>query len=376
MTLPPHDHPALEAVDELATVRAHIERLRNREAELCDEIRSFATQTGGMRVCGTSRDAVIEQRRPRRVDLGKLPKEVFLDPSLLIEQAETVVLIWPKTTAAAVPSALPAPVSHLDPALTDTPEARPSDGPVDVPPEQRADSMDFPEITDDLPQEQVFKTEEMDVGFGGLEETSDDRLIDDRLIEVSIASEPATTARGSVTPSPTEMRTIGAPVNEGDPIGDMLDLSDRFEAVDSPEDINVAAPDLPPFARDAPAPRPEEKITVTSEDPFGLKDAPQTPSSPTYLDVTADGAPECETPRDLRPTTHAHLQPMAGLHEEEIAQALADADAPLDPVTLSEALSEAQRLETEMDLQVELGKFDLSDDLPAAFATSRAISGG
>ena len=67
---------------------------------------------------------------------------------------------------------------------------------------------------------------------------------------------------------------------------------------------------------------------------------------------------------------------MAGLHEEEIAQALDDADTPLDPVTLSEALSEAQRLETQMDLQVELGKFDLSDDLPAAFSTSRAISGG
>jgi hypothetical protein len=393
MTLPPHDHSALEAVDELATVRAHIERLRNREAELCDEIRSFATQSGGLRVCGATRDAVIERRRPRRVDLGKLPKEVFLDPGLLLGQTETVVLIWPKSGLAAVPTALPASVSHADP--TDTPEARPFDGPVDVPPEQRAAPMDRPEITDALPQEQVSETEEMDVGFEGVEEIVDmivdmegapvtmptplhecATASDDRHIEFNIASEPATTAIGSVTPSPTEMRTIGAPMEEGDPIGDMLDLSDRFEEVDSPADVNVAAPDLPPLARDAHAPRREERITVASEDPFGLKGAPPTPSAATYLDVTADEAPECETPRDLRPTAHAHLQPMAGLHEEEIAQALDDADTPLDPVTLSEALSEAQRLETQMDLQVELGKFDLSDDLPAAFSTSRAISGG
>jgi len=354
MTLSPHDHPALEAVDELAEVRAHIERLREREAELCDEIRSFATQTGGMRVCGTSRDAVIEQRRPRRVDLGKLPKEVFLDPNLLIEQTETVVLIWPKTTSAAVPARLPASVADVDTA-------------------QIAEVADLHNAASDLPQGDVFETAHMSTELCGLDEITDIDGTPEPMPELDhdLAAAPDM----GLAPPTAEMRTIGAPLNEEDPIGDMLDLGARVNDIESGFSLDEVPSDPPPYASCDCAPQSDDVPMDTSDDPFGLKDAVPAQSASAPLEVDEAGAPECAAPRDLRPTAHAHLQPMAGLHEEEVAQALADADTPLDPVTLSDALSEAQTLETQMDLQVELGGVDLSDDLPAAFATSRAISG-
>jgi len=74
------DHTPLDAVDALFELRAELARLREREAELCDEIRSFATENGGGKVPGAQRVAVIETRKPRRISPDRLPQAVLCDP--------------------------------------------------------------------------------------------------------------------------------------------------------------------------------------------------------------------------------------------------------------------------------------------------------
>ena len=93
------DHTPLDAVDALFELRAELARLREREAELCDEIRSFATENGGGRVSGAQRVAVIETRKPRRISPDRLPPAVLCDPQFFETEEETVVLLWPRTEA-------------------------------------------------------------------------------------------------------------------------------------------------------------------------------------------------------------------------------------------------------------------------------------
>lgn len=253
MPLTLHDHAPLGAVDELASLRGELSRLRNREAELCDEIRSFATEHGGLRVSGETRDAVIEVRYPRRLDVTKLPAEVFRDRDFVQDSSETVVLIWPKSTS-------------------------------------------------------------------------------------TVAKEGAT------------------------------EISRQYHS-----SKHAVAPDL--------------DANDSSDDPFGLKAAPpRTPPARDFPPVTVGDATESETPRGLRPTVLAELQPMACLHEEEIALALAESDAPLASVTLPDALQITKTLEAQADLYADCGDIDLtsgldfetdpSPDFEAAFATTRRVTGG
>ncbi|WP_460274527.1 hypothetical protein [Celeribacter sp. ULVN23_4] len=85
-----------EAVDALFSLRAEILRLRAREAELCDEILTFATESGCDKVQGTDRIAVIETRRPLRLVPERLPQEMLLDAGLFEPRVETVVLLAPR----------------------------------------------------------------------------------------------------------------------------------------------------------------------------------------------------------------------------------------------------------------------------------------
>ncbi|ALI56323.1 hypothetical protein [Celeribacter marinus] len=90
---------ALRAVDDLAHIRAQMADLKVREAELCDEIRACATERDTEQVSGATVDAKIETRRPRRIDISKLPAEIISDPEMYRRDPLIHVLIWPKPRA-------------------------------------------------------------------------------------------------------------------------------------------------------------------------------------------------------------------------------------------------------------------------------------
>lgn len=90
-------HPTLPAVDELADVRRTLAQLRQRELELCDEIRTIATDAGDARIDGCDRMAVIETRAARVLDMSKLPNEILNDPEVFVATPQAHVLLWPKT---------------------------------------------------------------------------------------------------------------------------------------------------------------------------------------------------------------------------------------------------------------------------------------
>ncbi|MEN8837926.1 MAG: hypothetical protein ABF266_07155 [Celeribacter marinus] len=93
---PQTDLAALRAVDDLAHIRAQMADLKVREAELCDEIRACATERDTEQVSGATVDAKIETRRPRRIDISKLPAEIISDPEMYRRDPLIHVLIWPK----------------------------------------------------------------------------------------------------------------------------------------------------------------------------------------------------------------------------------------------------------------------------------------
>ncbi|MCA0045315.1 hypothetical protein [Celeribacter litoreus] len=104
MTINPHTISAsqtpqlrmIATVDALAEVRSELAKLRQREAELCDEIRGYATEKHSDRVAGTQCDVVIETRCPKRLRPEVLPQEILNDPRYFSEAAEQVVLLAPR----------------------------------------------------------------------------------------------------------------------------------------------------------------------------------------------------------------------------------------------------------------------------------------
>ncbi len=91
----PSTESCVEAVEALVALRTELSRLREREAELCDEIQSYATENDITRVSGVTRDALIEIRHPLRLDLHRLPSEILFDPAVFTCEAEAVVLLAP-----------------------------------------------------------------------------------------------------------------------------------------------------------------------------------------------------------------------------------------------------------------------------------------
>jgi hypothetical protein len=235
-----HDHTPLDAVDALFELRAELARLREREAELCDEIRSFATENGGRKVSGAQRVAVIETRKPRRISPDRLPQAVLCDPQFFETEEETVVLLWPRAaTGHAVSS----------------------------------------------PQE---------VGF------------------------------------------------EAD-VGSVPEASDTVET-EQPAPLDPAE-GTRPERQDAPF--------VNPDDPFGLRQE-ATDSAPDAKAAPSPAVEDEKSPRDLRPTEHADLQPLVGLPEEDVAQLRCDLEADLASATLPDALAATQALEAKADMQAGL----------------------
>lgn len=93
-------HTILPAVDELADLRRTLADLRQRELELCDEIRTAATETGATQIAGDTRMAMIETRKPRQLDISKLPNEILTNPDMFSATPQTHVLLWPKASTA------------------------------------------------------------------------------------------------------------------------------------------------------------------------------------------------------------------------------------------------------------------------------------
>ncbi|MBW6418074.1 hypothetical protein [Celeribacter sp. PS-C1] len=279
-----HDHTPFDAVDALFELRAQMARLRDLEAELCDEIRSFATENGGQKVFGAARVAVIETRMPSRINPSKLPPAILKDPHFFAAEEETVVLLWPRP-AAAQPS-LSTPVSiHVTPDVT------------------------------------------------------------------------------------------------GDDCG--------ASALEAPDE-NTSVDTLTPAAKT------ESDAFVSADDPFGLKSSASQSDTPTpeMPMIDARGAKEGKTPKDLRPKEHAHLQPLAGLPDEDVAQMIIESEATLAPASLPDALEKARALEAEADQLADLSAdmataplaasapdfkasdFDDSNFMPSTAFSSRRISVG
>ena len=84
----------LSAVDELASLRAAKAQMLIREQELCDEITSIATQKGTSKIAGVSQVAVIETRKPRALDISKLPADVLDNPAHFSQSPITTCLLY------------------------------------------------------------------------------------------------------------------------------------------------------------------------------------------------------------------------------------------------------------------------------------------
>ncbi|WP_417263906.1 hypothetical protein [Celeribacter sp.] len=353
-----HDHTPLDAVDALFELRAQMARLRDLEAELCDEIRSFATEIGGGKVFGASRVAVIETRTPTRVDPAKLPHAILSDPHFFATEKETVVLLWPR--AAVAQAAISAPVVP--------PMPMQEESAIQPPQEVEATAEDImadeTEAFEGPDHEEAFPSEDISLGVA----------------EPGPVEMPLTDVTEN---APVEMRTIGVPLEEkDDSITEMYDLEESvLAASDGSAPVDPAIPEVS-VAPDA---------FVNADDPFGLKTA-SSQEAVMAADmplIDAHDAVEGETPKDLRPTEHAHLQPLAGLPDEDMAQMTPETEVILTPATLPDALDIAQALEAQADQLADLPSdvaqaprasvttdFEGNDLIPATAFSSRRIAVG
>ena len=353
-----HDHTPLDAVDALFELRAQMARLRDLEAELCDEIRSFATENGGEKVFGATRVAVIETRTPTRVDPAKLPHAILSDPHFFATEEETVVLLWPR--AAVAQAAISAPVVP--------PVPMQEESAIQAPQEVEATAEDImadeTEAFEGPDHEEAFPCEDISLGVANPDP-----------VEMPLTDVTETT--------PVEMRTIGVPLKEkDDPVTEMYDLE---------ESVLTASEDTAAVDLASPEPEGTPEAFVNADDPFGLK-AASSQEAVMAADmpmIDAHDAVEGETPKDLRPTEHAHLQPLAGLPDEDVAQMIHDSEDMLAPATLPDALDTAQALEAQADQLADLSAdvaqaprasvttdFEGDDLMPATAFSSRRIAVG
>lgn len=397
MRLSSFDHSTpdapFEAVDALFTLRAEIARLRELEAELCDEILTFASEQGCDKVLGAGRMAVIETRRPRRIAPEYLPQESLLNPDLFRVSEETVVLLAPRATGFLATQPVSDDMSRagLDAGDADAP-------PGDLPFITRSESLFDPAMETDTEQTAQEVAEPMsdqpatphDLAAEVIKGPSDTVP---RLAEPdSPVAEVAGHLAEAPDANPAIIRTIGAPLGPKDGTSNhTLETSESGAEMAAEDAVDDIIDDTSPAAFIAdPGSSEEPAISATlvpetlcasdpfvqAEDPFGLKSASPRAASPELPPVEAADATEGATPRDLRPTGHADLQPLAGLQEEILARMQADADAPLPPATLPDALDLARTLEAEADLG--FGQDGIADDdtLPAAFSSRRLAIGG
>lgn len=352
-----HDHTPLDAVDALFELRAQMARLRDLEAELCDEIRSFATENGEEKIFGATRVAVIETRTPTRVDPAKLPHAILSDPHFFATEEETVVLLWPRPAVAQ--ATVSAPVVPSVPMQEES--IQPPQEIEATAPDIMADETEAFEGPD---HEGAFPSKDISLG-----------VAEPDPVEMPLKDVTETTA--------VEMRTIGVPLEEkDDPVTEMYDLEETvLAASDDSAPLDPAMPEIN-VAPDA---------FVNADDPFGLKTAASQEAvmAADMPLIDAHGAVEGETPKDLRPTEHAHLQPLAGLPDEDVAQMTPETEDMLAPATLPDALDIAQALEAQADQLADLPSdvaqpprasvttdFEGNDLMPATAFSSRRIAVG
>ncbi|WP_417259160.1 hypothetical protein [Celeribacter sp.] len=330
----PNDAEAPSAVDDLAKVRAQIAALKCREAELCDEIRACATEQGDTRVRGTTADAVIETRRPRRIDMSKLPIEIISNPEMYRNDRLIHVLIWPKArtqTAQLETERSDAPQNDASGDLRDNTLAETDGNEAAV----IATSPNEPPLTD-----APITTPETPIE----QDASIDKANDATLGEDSFKFRREAEITNIFAQGPSR--------NTAD-----LSNADQPEKVNNAQDTSTA----PHHETDNTAPFLLTKaiLRLTAQtspaqgnagaEPYAKPDAHPSSHEADALRNTIADILERPAPRDLKPTQIATLQPLAGLHDEHIAAVLADADAPLDTPPMTKDIEEAQALEAKVD---------------------------
>ncbi|SEK72043.1 hypothetical protein [Pacificibacter marinus] len=316
-------HTPLHAIDELANLRGTIAALRLRESELCDEIRTGATEHGTLRLEGKKRIAVIEIRKTYQLDVSQVPDEILNDPNLFIASHKTHVLLWPKTNTTNGTAA-------QDTSLDSTPNT-----------EHVEQDLSHCDIT-------AQETVEPDVA--------------ETLAVLEMDAEPDI----------TEGFAPASQANVPEPTLDVQNTNlseESFSELNEPENVVVTEPDI-----EAPS-DPDIATQVAPNDTvFDIVDAntPMPTIDMPTLDTQqiAETAEEIGSPPDLRATAYTDLQPMGDLTEEDVEAALYAADIAMEPAMDTEAVLDTEILQAQLDTQIETG--DTTQDA-AAFATRRVI---
>ncbi|RPE71137.1 hypothetical protein EDD53_0250 [Pacificibacter maritimus] len=301
----------LPAVDELTALRKTLSELREREEELCDEIRANASELSVQRINGGDRVAVIETRTTRSLDTTLLPVDILNDPAMYTQAKQTYVLLWPRSKSAAdavqaAPSELitmPTPAETLyeteyAPATdieTDATElsAAPEFDPID--PDASAEfSEDIAQPQCDAETVDVFDSETSAAQFDA---PHDDQLPDDQLAD-HLDEAPLTAATAQT---------------EAD-----------FAALNIPTDAVTDGPDLSVQILDA------HEIAQTAQ--------------------------EHDSPADLRATDHPQLQPLGGLYDDDLEAAFNIDDDEMPLSADQEALEDTQALQSDYDAHVAQGE--------------------
>lgn len=302
-------HTPLHAIDELANLRGTIAALRLRESELCDEIRTGATEHGTLRLEGENRIAVIEKRKTYQLDVSQVPDEILNDPNLFIASHKTHVLLWPKTNASNGAAA-------QDTSLDSTPN-----------------------------------TEHVEQDLSHCDVTTQDTVEPDVVEALEMDAEPDI----------TEDFAPASQANVPEPTIDVQNTNfseEIFNAFSESENVVAPAPDI-------------EAPSDTVFDVSDANTPTPTIDMPT-LDTQqiAETAEEIGSPPDLRATAYTDLQPMGDLTEEDVEAALYAADIAMEPALDTEAVLDTEILQAQLDTQIETG--DTTQDA-AAFATRRVI---
>lgn len=370
-------YPTLPAVDELADLRRTLAQLRQRELELCDEIRACASETGAARVEGDTRMAMIETRAPRLLDMSKLPSEILNAPEMFSATPQTYVLLWPKSSSAAPSDAdIPATASPDVSAL----EASSHDSAIDDPEvndlTQSEASLPLTDIPEDTPQPRLESSPIAHMGDAfedAQTEVSPSMTAQDMTAQGDIDAETDDTITDMAEPS----SEIAAQVDNGPAPLDAptFDISDTAQAdanLEVAESLEPPMPDAPNMAEqtvDHDLTAPETPIFDIAGD-----DAPSPALDMPALDVheIAETAEETPAPADLRATQYTDLQPMGDLTDEDLEAAFLAAEQDLPPAVDPEAVLSTEALQAEFDTRVDAPE-TLENDEPAPFVTRRVI---
>lgn len=354
--------PMLPAVDELADLRRTLAGLRQRELELCDEIRANATEIGATRIDGTTGMAMIETRQPMRLDMSKLPSEILNNPDMFSAVPQTHVLLWPKAGAAIRNTAQE--TSFKDTAL--------------------------PESMDELQQ---MNTTDID-------SSGEDQLM--------VATAHASVKSDALTLSDTKMTDLNLSMDmnadTSEPVHD-VSFDDRDSTEESEESIEPSDGLIPDMAESNGAQEPpmsvdtdlclnissatlihekfetgnEIKGTETAEITLPIFDTASTDARLPSLNMPpldahdiANAAEEVAPPADLLATRHTDLQPLGDLTEEDLDAAIYAAEQDLPPVVDPDAVLGTEVLQAEFDTRVE-NLDTINTDEPAPFVTRRII---